>query len=106
MAATTPLPHVNLIAAIAAKEQSCLKKSYAVGDCDFVAAFDEDGAIAVLANTNGDEPINYADWDVELVDDEQLDKPWCDEDDRTKIVGTLREWLAAATEPTWFAGTE
>lgn len=81
-------------------------KCYAVGDCDFVAAYDADGAVAVLANTNGDEPINYAAWDVEPVSEEELDKPWCDEDDRTKIVGTLREWLAAATEPTWLAGTE
>lgn len=79
---------------------------YSVGDCDYVAARDGDEARAVLAAVNGDEVENYEDWDVELVHGAGLDRPWCDEDDRTKIVGTLREWLAAATEPTWLAGTE
>lgn len=64
------------------------------------------GARRVLEEMNGKEPGAYDDWDVELVSDEWLDKPWCDEDDRTKIVGTLREWLAAATEPAYLAGTE
>jgi len=81
-------------------------KCYAVGDCDWVAAFDEAGARRVLEEMNGEESGAYGDWEVELVSDEWLDKPWCDEDDRTKIVGTLREYLAAATEPTYLAGTE
>jgi len=80
--------------------------AFVVGDCDWVAAVDEAGARKVLEEMNGEEPGAYDDWEVELVSDEQLNKPWCDEDDRTKIVGTLREWLAAATEPTWLAGTE
>ncbi len=80
--------------------------AFAVGDCDWVAAVDEAGARKVLEEMNGEEPGAYNDWDVELVSEEQLDKPWCDEDDRTKIVGTLREWLAAATEPAYLAGTE
>ena len=80
--------------------------AFQVGDCDWVAAIDEAGARRVLEEMNGEGLGAYDDWDVELVSDEQLDKPWCDEDDRTKIVGTLREWLVAATEPTYLAGTE
>lgn len=80
--------------------------AFVVGDCDWVAAADEVGARRVLEEMNGEEPGAYDDWEVELVSDEWLDKPWCDEDDRTKIVGTLREWLTAATEPTYLAGTE
>ncbi|MDI2594982.1 hypothetical protein POF45_26680 [Pseudomonas sp. 681] len=80
--------------------------AFMVGDCDWVAAVDEAGARKVLEQMNGEEPGAYNDWDVERVSDEWLDKTWCEEDDRTKIAGTLREWLAAATEPAYLAGTE
>lgn len=80
--------------------------AFAVGECDWVAAVDEAGARRVLEEMNGEDPGAYDDWDVELVNDEWLDKPWFDEDDRNKIVGTMREWLASATEPAYLAGTE
>ena len=80
--------------------------AFVVGDQDWVAAVDEAGARQVMEEMNGEEPGTYSDWEVHLVCEEQLDMPWCDEDDKTKIVGTLREWLDAATAPAYLAGTE
>ncbi|MFL1493786.1 hypothetical protein [Pseudomonas antarctica] len=79
---------------------------FVVGEHDWVAAIDEAGARLVLEETNDEEPGAYSDWGVDLVSEEQLDTPWCDEGDRTEIIGTLREWLTTATKPTYLVGTE
>ncbi|MHA6195570.1 hypothetical protein ACX3YG_14490 [Pseudomonas wadenswilerensis] len=79
---------------------------YQVGDCDWVAATNEQEARAVLAEMNGDNPEAYADWDVELVSEEMLDRQWVDEDPPHAECGCLREWLAEATEPSYLNGTE
>ncbi|AIC20628.1 hypothetical protein EY04_17470 [Pseudomonas chlororaphis] len=78
---------------------------FQVGDCDWVAATDEDEARRVLAEMNGDDPSEYADWDVELTSDSMLDRQWIDEETRGEC-GCLRQWLAEATEPTYLMGTE
>ncbi|QLG93575.1 hypothetical protein HZF02_17125 [Pseudomonas yamanorum] len=60
----------------------------------------------VLAEMNGDDPAEYADWDVELTSDKTLDMQWTDEDPPHAECGCLRDWLAEATEPTYLMGTE
>ncbi|KAA0995499.1 hypothetical protein FQ192_10700 [Pseudomonas sp. ANT_J12] len=81
-------------------------RCYSVGDQDWVAATSEDEARRVLAEMNGDDPAEYADWDVELTSDKTLDMQWTDEDPPHAECGCLRDWLAEATEPTYLMGTE
>lgn len=81
-------------------------RCYSVGDQDWVAATSEDEARRVLAEMNGDDPSDYADWDVELTSETMLDKQWVDEDPPHAECGCLRQWLEEATEPTYLSGTE
>lgn len=79
---------------------------YQVGDCDWVAATSEEEARRILAEMNGDDPSEYADWDVELTSDSMLDRQWVDEDPPHAECGCLRQWLAEATGPSYLIGTE
>ncbi|MFD2641803.1 hypothetical protein [Pseudomonas japonica] len=79
---------------------------YQVGDCDWVAATSEDEARRILAEMNGDDPSEYADWDVELTSESMLDRQWVDEVPPHAECGCLRQWLAETTEPSYLAGTE
>ncbi|MFJ2710913.1 hypothetical protein ACIOZM_08465 [Pseudomonas sp. NPDC087346] len=79
---------------------------YQVGECDWVAATSEEEARRVLAEMNGDDPSEYADWDVELTSEDFLDKQWVDEEPPHPECGCLRQWLAEATEPSYLVGTE
>lgn len=81
-------------------------RCYSVGDQDWVAATSEDEARRVLAEMNGDDPADYADWDVELTSETMLDRQWTDEDPPHAECGCLRDWLAEATVPTYLMGTE
>ena len=81
-------------------------KCYQVGDLDYVAATNENEARKVLAEMNGEDPLEYAEWDVELVDEAKLDKQWVDEDPPHAECGCLRQWLAAAKVPIYLVGTE
>ena len=81
-------------------------KCYQVGDVDYVAATDENEARKVLAEMNGEDPVEYADWDVELVDEAKLDKQSVDEDPPHAECGCLRQWLAKANEPAYLIGAE
>jgi len=81
-------------------------RCYSVGDQDWVAATSEDEARRVLAEMNGDDPVDYADWDVEQTSEAMLDRQWTDEDPPHAECGCLRDWLAEATEPTYLMGTE
>ena len=76
------------------------------GEQDWVAATGETEAHRVLAEMNGDDPADYADWEVELTSDDMLDKQWIEEDPPHAECGCLRQWLAEATEPTYLIGTE
>lgn len=79
---------------------------YQIGDCDWVAATSEDEARRVLAEMNGDDPSEYADWEVELTSESMLDQQWVDEDPPHAECGSLRQWLAEVTEPGYLIGTE
>lgn len=79
---------------------------YQVGDCDWVAATNSDEARRILAEMNGDDPSEYADWDVELTSDSMLDRQWINEDPPHAECGCLRQWLARTTEPCYLMGTE
>ena len=81
-------------------------KCYQVGDLDYVAATNENEARKVLAEMNGEDPSEYAEWDVELVDDAKLDKQWVDEDPPHAECGCLRQWLAEASAPEYLIGAE
>ena len=81
-------------------------KCYQVGDLDYVAATNENEARKVLAEMNGEDPLEYAEWDVELVDETKLDNQWVDEDPPHAECGCLRQWLAEAKEPIYLVGTE
>ncbi|UZE14746.1 hypothetical protein [Pseudomonas sp. B21-053] len=81
-------------------------RCYSVGDQDWVAATSKDEARHVLAAMNGDDPAEYADWDVELASDKTLDMQWTDEEPPHAECGCLRDWLAEAIEPTYLMGTE
>jgi hypothetical protein len=79
---------------------------FQVGDCDWVAATNEEEARRVLAEMSGGDPAEYADWDVELTSEDMLDKQWVDEDPPHAECGCLRQWLAEAAEPSYLIGTE
>ena len=79
---------------------------YQVGECDWVAAQNPEQALAVMAEISGDWlHENTDDFDVNLASDSALDQQWRDEDEDL-VVGTLRQWLADATEPSYLIGTE
>lgn len=86
--------------------EETILKCYQIGDLDYVAATNENEARNVLAEMNGDHPSEYAEWDVELVDEAKLDKQWIDEDPPHPECGCLRQWLGEATKPTYLIGTE
>lgn len=76
---------------------------YVVDDLDFYAATSAEEAKRLHCELN-----EYDEEDVDdccLVVGALLDKQWIDEDNREPC-GTLRQWLAEATEPGWIAGTE
>jgi hypothetical protein len=79
---------------------------YQVGDNDWVAAQNPEQAIAVLAEFSGDWLCEHSDdYEAVLATDSDLDQEWKDEDDHF-AVGTLRQWLAEATEPCYLNGVE
>ncbi len=73
---------------------------YLVGDHDYYAAASAEEAKQLHADL-----CDCDDEDARLVVGALLDKEWVDEDSR-EPVGTLRQFLAQATEPGWLAGTE
>lgn len=79
---------------------------FQVGECDWVAARDEDEARRVLSEMNGCDPSEYAGLDVELTSETFLDKQWVDEEPPHAECGCLRQWLAEATKPSYLIGTE
>ncbi|MGH8417984.1 MAG: hypothetical protein ACRER8_11990 [Pseudomonas sp.] len=80
---------------------------YQVGEQDWVAAQNPEQALAVLAEYIGDWlHQDTADYEVELASDQMLDLQWTDEDPPHAAAGSLRQWLADATEPTYLNGTE
>ena len=80
---------------------------YQVGDQDWVAAQNPEQALAVLAEYNGDWLHEHSDdYDVVLTGDTELDQQWQDEDAPGTPAGSLRQWLAEATEPCYLNGVE
>lgn len=79
-------------------------KCYAVGDYDYVAANDDEAEAVRLMNEMCGEGSYEPDEVCEVVGS-LLDTPWQDEDTK-EPVGTLRGWLAEATEPKYLCGTE
>jgi len=83
--------------------------AYQVGDYDVVAAFDPQGAIAVLCEQTGEELSEYELKDVILVSDKHLDSLEIFDQDEGKIEkldSSLRQDIAALTEPTYMFGWE
>lgn len=84
-------------------------KAYQVGDCDVVAAYDEAGAIRVLEEMCGYTDGEFSHYDVKLVSSERLDSKQAfdiDEGVMIDLESTLREDIAAMTEPTYCYGWE
>lgn len=79
-------------------------KAYQVGDNDIVAAYDPDGAVAVLVEQCGYLADDFTVDDVELVPVKFLDAPMRDEEGNE--CPPLRVNLDAATEPTYLHGWE
>ncbi|MDB5997216.1 MAG: hypothetical protein JWP42_4352 [Pseudomonas sp.] len=80
---------------------------YQVGDSDWVAAQNPEQALAVAHEMNGNWTADDFDIsDVELESEAGLDKVWVDEDPPHAPAGSLRQWLAEATEPCYLNGTE
>lgn len=83
--------------------------AYQVGDYDIVAAFDPQGAIAVLCEQTGEELNEYDLTDVKLVSDKHLDALEIFDQDEGKteqLETSLRQDIAALTEPTYMFGWE
>lgn len=78
-------------------------RCYQVGESDWIAATSPEHALQLMRELEGEEEM--AEYEVVLSSDETLDQGWCNADEPEKCVGSLREWLAAATEPGWLAGT-
>jgi len=81
-------------------------RCYQVGDCDWFAATSAEQALELMREVVGDDMWDPEDYEPELSSEELLDKRWVEEDEPGKDSGSLREWLAAATEPGWIGGTE
>lgn len=77
-------------------------RCYKVGESDWFAASSPENALTLMQGIMGDEE----EYEVELTSDEELDARWSEEGAPTVDAGSLREWLAAAKEPGWIAGTE
>lgn len=77
-------------------------KCYQVGECDWFAAESPEQALALMHEIQGDND----DYEVVLVNEPMLDMNWHDEDPPHAVCGTLRQWLAEASEPGWLVGTE
>lgn len=78
-------------------------RCYLIGDHDYYAAESAEQAIELhrdMLALDDDEDIGEC---VEVVG-KLLDVLWDDEEGNP--AGTLRQWLAEATEPEWIAGTE
>lgn len=83
--------------------------AYQVGDYDIVAAFNPEGAIAVLCEQNGEDLDQYTVDEVELVSDKLLDAMEVynqDEGKTEKLETSLRQDIAALTEPKYMYGWE
>lgn len=78
-------------------------RCYQVGESDWFAATSPEHALQLMRQLEGEDEM--AEYEVVLSSDEELDQGWCNADEPEKCVGSLREWLAAATEPGWLAGT-
>ncbi|MFL1449395.1 hypothetical protein ACI77O_13440 [Pseudomonas tritici] len=78
-------------------------RCYQVGEADWFAATSPEHALELMYELEGEEEM--AEYEIVLSNDATLDEGWCNADEPAKCVGTLREWLAAATEPGWLAGT-
>ncbi|MWV17517.1 hypothetical protein F3I16_15855 [Pseudomonas sp. L-22-4S-12] len=84
-------------------------KAYQVGDNDIVAAYTPAGAIVVLCEYSGYQHDEFDERDVELVSDEVLDNTEAFDQDEGKVITleqTLRQELAALTEPAYLHGWE
>jgi hypothetical protein len=83
--------------------------AYQVGDSDIVAAYDPEGAIAVLCKQTGDDLDEFTLDDVELVGDKLLDSMeiFNQDEGKTEALETsLRQDIARLTEPTYMFGWE
>lgn len=83
--------------------------AYQVGDCDVVAAFTPEGAIAVLCEQTGEELDEYELDDVVLVSDKSLDNLEAFDQDEGRMVTlemSLRQELTMLTKPTYLYGRE
>jgi hypothetical protein len=81
-------------------------KAYYVGDHDYYAATSLQEAIQLHNDLIGDpDLVEGHEDDSGEVDEATLDKRWVSCDTKEDI-GSMREWLAEATEPGWLAGTE
>ncbi|MGO4801167.1 hypothetical protein ACEN2T_17955 [Pseudomonas sp. W22_MBD1_FP4] len=83
--------------------------AFQVGDYDIVAAFNPEGAIAVLCEQNGEDLDQYTVKDVELVGDKHLDSLEVynqDEGKTEKLETSLRQDIAALTQPKYMYGWE
>lgn len=77
-------------------------RCYQVGDSDWFAATSPEHALELMQELVGDDE----EYEVALAGEDELDERWGDEEEPDKDAGSLREWLAAAKEPDWLAGTE
>ncbi|NMZ14666.1 hypothetical protein HBO07_25675 [Pseudomonas proteolytica] len=76
---------------------------YQVGESDWFAATSPEHALQLMHELEGEEEMLA--YGVVLSSDETLDEGWAEAEYPDKCVGSLREWLAAATKPGWLAGT-
>jgi hypothetical protein len=84
-------------------------KAYQVGDNDIVAAYDPAGAIQVLCNFGGFPDDEFQIDEVVAVSDALLDNRQAFDQDEGQVVTlekSLREELAALTEPGYLHGWE
>ena len=83
--------------------------AYKVGDYDIVAAFDPQGAIAVLCEQTGQDQSEFELSEVELVSDKHLDslEVFDQSEGKTERLDTsLRQDIAKLTVPTYLYGWE
>lgn len=83
--------------------------AYQVGDYDIVAAFDPQGAIAVLCEQTGQDQSEFELSEVELVSDKHLDslEVFDQSEGKTERLDTsLRQDIAKLTVPTYLYGWE
>lgn len=81
--------------------------AFQVGDYDVVAAYDSEGALAVLREQTGDDDDDFTTADVVMVSQKTLDSLEAFDQDEGKIVPlkvSLRQELATLTKPTYLYG--